>query len=142
MSHTVSGTLTAYTSATLEAAGALNTTSPGLDTLGYHRADFFCTYTRGAAGGSVAVIFEFSLDGENFFQQSYVANQVGFVAGTDYRANAQRYEVLYTSTATGAETFVLSIDDIYAVKVRIRAKEVGVTGTPGTFAATCRFTNV
>ena len=142
MGVTVSSTLTAFASAALPAAGAFTTTGVELDTLGYQRVDFFCKYTRGAAGGSVAIAFEFSLDGTNFFQESYVVNQVGFVAGTDYRANVQQYEVLYTSNSASAETFMLALSDIFAVKIRLIAKEVGVTGTPGTLAVTCRFANV
>ena len=140
MSAVVKDNITAFASAALPAAGAFTTTGVEIDCNGYQLANFFFTYTRGGAAGSVDYAFDFSVDGSTWIQQVYKINSASFSAGTDYRANVQRYEALYTATSANAEYWTDEVDGLHAVKIRIRAKEVGNTGAPGTLAVTCRLT--
>lgn len=100
----------------------------------------YCTYTRGAASGAVTLRPEFSADnGTTFWRQGALSTQA-IVAGSDVLTNVQSSAYLYTSTATGAETFIIELSDaaekdiLIATHIRVSAAETGVPGTPGTLA--------
>lgn len=131
-----------YPSATLEAAGAFKASS-AITVENKRHIGVFCSYTRGASGGSVRIIVEYRPDSENWFQTSLMS-MASVTAGADSNHEIQRQHFTYTSTASGAETFIFWITDpTIAVspnteQIRIQAAELGVTGTPGTFSATLR----
>ncbi len=106
--------------------------------MGYGTGTFYVTYTRAAVGGAVDLQLQFALyledqaGVEDWFTQSLYAP--GAVVGGIETASAIQTEyITYTSTAAGAENFVL--DPIVlggtVSRVRLRCRESGVPGTPG-----------
>lgn len=130
-------------SAALPAAGAWDATPTEQNVAGASALRLSLTYTRGAAGGA----FEFQVESsiyavvgnvpagasewvtEPLFEVDTIA------AGTDAVSLVQRESVSYTSTGAGAEDFFMMPIDLAGIeRIRIRARETGVVGTPGTLS--------
>ena len=131
-----------HPSATLAAAGAYTTT--GAQKIEKQKqVALFCSYTRGAASGAVTIRIEYSFDGTNWFQTSLMSN-AAVTTGSNSSTNIQRNDVVYTSTAAGAETFIIWLTDIdslvkiNAQEIRLQVAESGATGSPGTFRSFLR----
>jgi hypothetical protein len=103
------------------------------------------TYTRGAAGGA----FDWQLEVSHYSvvgivpagasewvtMSLYAAGVVA--AGGDTTSLIQRELISYEATGAGAEdfVFVVALDGLIE-RVRIRARESGAVGTPGTLQIT------
>lgn len=100
------------------------------------------TYTRGAAGGAFEFQMEVSLyavvgnapagAAEWITQSLYEAGAVA--PGVDATSEVQREQQTYTSQGAAAEDFVfgpLALNGTIE-RIRVRARETGVVGTPGT----------
>lgn len=121
---------------TLEAAGAFDTPESVL-CLEYDFFTLLIDYERGAAGGAVTWVTEFSLDGTVWYQSSIYDG--GAVAiNSDTESNVQREEVTYGGTAAAQEFFVygpIEIDQ-FAKYMRVSFAESGQVGNPGECGAT------
>jgi len=130
--------ITFRASAALPAQGAWDTPTE-VAIAGIDAITLYITYTRGAANGA----FDFQIQTspyavdvlvvENWFSQSLYAPGT-LAAGADTTSHDQRELVTYTSTAAGAEPFVFGPIDLDSTveRIRVRARESGVTATPGT----------
>ena len=103
------------------------------------------TYTRGADGGAFDFQLEISIYSINGLVPAGAAEWVtmglyapGPVApGVDSDSRVQREYITYTSQGAVAEDFYFPVELNKAVeRVRVRARESGVTGTPGTLQIT------
>lgn len=123
-------------SAALPAAGAYDAAPTAIEVMGWTEITLLCAYTRGAAGGSVRFKVEFSYDNApTVFYQTTLYQSGALAAGADVNSLLQREDFTYTSTAAGIERFVYHLELPSNVKtLRLTAREVGVVGTPGTFA--------
>jgi hypothetical protein len=103
------------------------------------------TYTRGAAGGAFDFQLEISIysiaglvpaGGAEWVTMALYAP--GPVApGVDSDSRVQREYITYTSQGAAAEDFYFPVELNKAVeRVRVRARESGVVGTPGTLQIT------
>lgn len=106
--------------------------------MGYGTMTLYITYLRAAVGGAVDVQVQMTPytadeeDVEDWFTQSLYAP--GAVAlGVDSASLLQREYITYTSTAAGAENFVLDPIELggTVTRIRVRCRESGVPGTPG-----------
>jgi hypothetical protein len=133
-------------SAALPAAGAWDATPIESFTSGARWLNLAFTYTRGAAGGAFDFQIETSIyavaarvptgASEWITQAIYAAGAV--VAGADTTSLVQRELESYGSQGAAVEDFGYgSLDFGRTVeRVRIRARESGVVGTPGTLQIT------
>lgn len=123
-------------SAALPAAGAWDAAPTAIEVMGWTEIALLCAYTRGAAGGSVRFKVEFSYDdAPTVFYQTTLYQAGALAAGADVNSSLQREDFLYTSTAAAIERFAYHLEIPSNVKtLRLTAREVGVTATPGTFA--------
>ena len=130
-------------SAALPAAGAWDAAPTEFSVAGAASLRLALTYTRGALNGA----FDFQVEvspyavvanapagaSEWVTQALYEADTIA--AGTDATSLMQREQVSYTSTAAGAEDFFPTAIDLSGIeRLRIRARETGVVGTPGTLS--------
>jgi len=131
--------ITVRAAAALPAAGNWDAAPVELAVIGFRWVLLFFAYTRGAAGGAFDFQMQMSpypadVGGvESWFMQSiYAAGAVA--AGVDTQGRIQREYITYASTAAGAEDFVYGPFEINSVveRFRLRARESGVVGTPGT----------
>lgn len=123
--------------------------SPTFDASGEQKVEgqrhlaLFCSYTQGAANGAVTILIEYSPNGSDWFQSSLLFLDA-VTQGSDSDSPIQRNKITYTSTAAGAETFIIWLTDpdhpqkVNAQDIRIQVSETGVPGTPGTFSAILR----
>ena len=135
---------TARVAAALPAAGAYDPAPIEIDNADeYKFLTLVCSYTRGAAGGSVRLLPEFALTivGVDYWGIDAVVNTGAFAAGTDVNSEIQVEDFLYTSTGAGAELFNLTFDIARKDKIRIPCAEVGVVLTPGTMAIYYKLSN-
>ena len=93
-----------------------------------------CTYTRGAAGGYPSIALDLSWDGTTWWQATVADTAAAFSAPS---ANLTVYQVVYDLAApdgAAAVLYAVPIDLRSARLMRVRCKETGVSGTPGTLA--------
>ena len=133
-------------SAALGAAGAWDAAPTESFTSGAEHVTLSFTYTRGAAGGAVDYQIEYSIyavaanvptgASEWVTEPIYAAGAV--VAGADTQSNVQREYQTYTSQGAAAEDFVFGPLALHGTieRIRVRARESGVVGTPGTLQIT------
>ena len=133
-------------SAALPGAGAWDAAPVESSSAFAARMTLAFTYTRGAAGGA----FDWQLEvspyavaanvpagaSEWITEAIYAGGAV--VAGADTQSRVQREYQTYASTGAGAEDFVYGPIDLHSMieRVRVRARESGVVGTPGTLQIT------
>lgn len=133
-------------SAALPAAGAWDAAPTESSASGAHNLTLSFTYERGAAGGAFDWQLEVSIyavaanvptnASEWVTESLYAAGAVA--AGADSRSRVQREFQTYQATGAGAEDFVygpIALDGTVE-RIRVRAKECGVTGTAGTLQIT------
>lgn len=124
--------------AALPAAGAYDASPVPMPVAGWKRLTLFCSYTQGAAGGSVRMLMQFAIAGAPttwYRPTNYRAG--GFVAGADVDSSLQCESLLYTATAAGVERFIYDMDLPSNVEyVRVACAEVGAQAKPGTMAIT------
>lgn len=129
-------------SAALTAAGAWDAAPTESSCMNAQNISLAFTYTRGAAGGA----FEFQIEvsiyalagnapagaSEWVTQSLYEADAVA--PGADSTSEVQREMQTYTSQGAAAEDFVfgpLALNGTIE-RIRVRTRETGVIGTPGT----------
>jgi hypothetical protein len=132
----------ARASAALPAAGAWDAAPTEMACPYFENATFNFTYTRGAAGGA----FDFQIEASPY---SVAANAPAgasewitaaiyaggaVVAGADTTSLVQRELESYASQGAAAEDFSFGPIDLGGTveRIRIRARESGAVGTPGT----------
>lgn len=103
------------------------------------------TYTRGAAGGAFdfqieispyAVVANVPTGASEWITESQLAAGI-LAAGADVQNRVQREYQTYQATGAGAEDFVYVMDlPTHIERIRVRARESGVVGTPGTLQIT------
>lgn len=132
----------ARASAALPAAGAWETSPTELFVSEASWLTVFLTYTRGAAGGA----YDWQLESSPYSLTAAVpagaqewgdplAYAVGAVAaGADTQSQAQEEYINYESTGAAAEMQVFGPIHLGGAveRIRIRCRETGVVGTPGT----------
>ena len=136
--------VTMRASAALPAAGAWDAAPTEQNVAGAGSVLLQFTYTRGAAGGA----FDFQIQSSIYSIAANVPAGAGewaneslyapgaVVSGADSQSLIQSEYATYGSTAAGAETFEygpIELDHVVE-RLRIRARESGVTGIPGTLA--------
>jgi len=137
---------TVRASAALPAAGAWDATPTALVSAYATSLNLHFTYTRGAVGGA----FDFQLEvspyavaanvpagaAEWVTESLYAPGAV--VAGADSTSLVQRELQSYTSQGAAAEDFVFGpiAFSFNVERYRVRARESGVVGTPGTLQIT------
>lgn len=136
--------VTLRASAALPAAGAWDAAPTESSVMGADHIALNFTYTRGAAGGAFdwqlwvsiyAVAGNVPAGADEWVAESlYAAGAV--VPGADSTSTAQRELESYTATGAAAESFVFGPIQLLGTieRVRVRARESGVVGTPGTLA--------
>lgn len=153
MPHPISATYldvqVARASAALEAAGAWDPTPTALACPGFNSLTLAFTYTRGAAGGAFDFQVEYSLysivgdvaAGASEWITEAIYAGGGVAAGADTTSLVQRELQSYTSQGAAAEDFLFGAIELdgAAERVRIRARESGVAGTPGTLQIQANF---
>ncbi len=130
----------ARASAALAAAGAWDTPTEFFVS-GAQNLTFAFTYTRGAAGGAFDYQIEISLYAVTANAPTGAAEWItealyasgGVVAGADTQSRIQREFETYASQGAAAEDFAYGPIALLGTveRVRIRARESGVAGTPG-----------
>jgi len=136
--------ITLRASAALPAAGAWDAAPTETFVANAENMTLSFTYTRGGAGGAFDWQLEVSIyaiaanvpagASEWVTESLYAAGAVA--AGADTTSNVQRELQSYQATAAGAEDFVFGpiVLDRTVERVRVRAKESGAAGTPGTLS--------
>ena len=132
----------ARASAALAAAGAWDATPTEFFVSGAQNLTLGFTYTRGAAGGAFDYQIEVSLysltanaptgAAEWITESVYASGAVA--AGADTQSRVQREYQTYQSQGAAAEDFAYGVIALNGTieRARIRARESGVVGTPGT----------
>jgi len=131
-------------SAALAAAGAWDATPTASFSSGADHVTLAFTYTRGAAGGAFdwqlevspyAIVGNVPAGAAEWITESLYASG-GVVGGADTQSRVQREYQTYGSTAAGAEDFVYGPIALHGTieRIRVRARESGVVGTPGTLS--------
>ena len=133
-------------SAALGAAGAWDAAPTESFSSGAQAITLSFTYTRGAAGGGFEFQFEYSIysvvgnvpAGASEWVTESIYGSGAVAAGADTTSLVQRELQSYTSQGAGAEDFIYGPIPIVGTveRVRIRARESGVVGTPGTLQIT------
>lgn len=128
-------------SAALAAAGAWDAAPTESFSSGAHNLTLSFTYTRGAAGGAFdwqlqisiyAVAANVPTGADEWITESiYAAGAV--IPGTDTASDVQREYETYQSQGAAAESFPYGPIALKGTveRIRVRARESGVTGTPG-----------
>ena len=133
-------------SAALGAAGAWDATPTASFCSGAQHISLYFTYTRGAVGGA----FDFQMEVSAYAVAGNVPTgasewvtqslyEAGAVApGADTTSEIQRELITYGSQGAAAEDFVFGPLELRGTveRIRVRAKESGVVGTPGTLQIT------
>ena len=136
--------VTMRASAALPAAGAWDAAPTEQSVAGAGSVLISFTYTRGAAGGAFDWQLESSIysvaanvpAGAGEWGDETVIAVGGVVAGADTQSLVQDEYQTFTSSGAAAETFVfgpIELDHVVE-RIRIPARESGVTQTPGTLA--------
>jgi hypothetical protein len=131
-------------SAALPAAGAWDATPTETSVAGGENMTLSFTYTRGGAGGAFdwqletsiyAVAANVPTDAAEWVTE-YAHTQAVVAAGADTTDSVQRELHSYQATAAGAEDFFFGPIALEKniERVRVRAKESGATGSPGTLS--------
>ena len=133
-------------SAALGAAGAWDAAPTEFFSSGAERLTLSFTYTRGAAGGAFDWELEVSIyavvgnvpAGASEWVTESVYSAGAVAAGADTQSLVQREYQTYTSQGAAAEDFVFGPIELHGTieRIRIRARESGATGTPGTLQIT------
>lgn len=135
--------VTMRASAALEAAGAWDAAPTEQNIAGGDKLRLSLTYTRGGAAGA----FEFQVEASIYSIAGNVpAGAAEWVtqalyepgllaAGVDEVSLMQRESVSYTATGAAAEDFFPTPIDLAGLeRVRVRARETGNVGAPGTLS--------
>lgn len=149
MPHPISDTYldvqTARASAALPGAGAFDPAPAELACPGFDFVTFYCTYTRGAAGGA----FEFKIEAApnssgTVWHQSTLYSPGTVAPGSDVVSDIQREGIEYEATGAPAELFVYGPLELRGTveRIRVSARETGVAGTPGTLSIEARFSSM
>jgi len=133
-------------SAALAAAGAWDATPTESFSSGAHNLTLSFTYTRSAVGGAFdwqlqisiyAVAANVPTGADEWVTEAvYAAGAVA--AGADTTSRVQRELQTYQATAAATESFPIGPIELNGTveRIRVRAKESGVVGTPGTLQIT------
>jgi len=132
----------ARASAALPAAGVYDATPTVMPCAYFDSVTFSFTYTRGAAGGAFNWQMETSpysiagnvpTDASEWVTEAIKAAGA-VVAGADTTSLVQRDSQSYTSQGAAAEDFSFGPIELNGTveRIRVRAAESGVVGTPGT----------
>ena len=139
----------ARASAALPAAGAWDATPTEMASPYFDYVTLSFTYTRGAAGGAFdwqietspySVAANVPVGASEWVTESiYAAGAVA--AGADTTSLVQRELQSYTSQGAAAEDFVYGPIALNGTveRIRVRARESGVVGTPGTLQIQANF---
>jgi len=139
----------ARASAALPAAGAWDATPTELACPYFQQVALTFTYTRGALNGAFDFQIEVSLysvaanvpagASEWVTESIYAAGAVA--AGADTTSQVQRELQSYTSQGAAAEDFVYGPVNLGGTieRIRVRARESGAVGTPGTLQIEASF---
>ena len=130
----------------LPAAGAWDATPTEQNIAGGRRFTLAFTYTRAAAGGAFDWQLEVSLysvlanvptDASEWITESVYASGA-VAAGVDTQSRVQREYQTYVSQGADPEDFVYGPVEVHGTieRVRVRAKESGAVGNPGTLQIT------
>lgn len=129
-------------SAALPAAGAWDAAPIEITAAYAQFITLYLTYTRGDANGAFDFQVHYSpysLAGlvpagasEWVMMTAYDAGMIA--AGVDTQSSAQREYITYTAVGAAAEALVFGPLDLRGTveRIRVRARESGVVGTPGT----------
>lgn len=131
----------ARVSAALPAAGAYDTTPLILESPSAWFVTYYFRYTAGAAGGGFSFKVEVSPDSTPIWHQTTIYAPGTVTPGADTVSTLQREELDYLAVGVGLESFVYGPVDLRRTveRVRLFAKETGVTATPGTLAVIAVF---
>lgn len=130
-------TTTLRASAALPAAGALDPTGDSIIVDGSSFVQFYFTYTRGDPAGRCAFIVEGSLDGVSWFQLQIVDPSTLSAGQIDTADLVVRLPV----TTSAVHNWTVGQDVTGFRRIRVRAKEVGSVGSPGTLVIQAAFSN-
>lgn len=136
--------ITLRASAALEAAGAWDPAPTETSVAGGENMTLAFTYTRGGAGGAFDWQIEISIyavaanvpAGASEWVTESIYGAGAVAAGADSQSRVQREFQTYQATVAGAEDFVfgpIALDKTVE-RIRIRARESGAAGTPGTLS--------
>lgn len=132
------GPLTTIRSGALAAAGAWDSDGTALPVYRESAVSLFVRYAQGGSGGSAEVLVEVSPvgGGDDWLPAEEVLDAASAVtSGASSRVPAGSLSVLIT----GADVSVHRIIEVGAAeRVRVRAREVGATSTPGTLTVRAR----
>lgn len=141
----------ARASAALPAAGAWDAAPTEMICAGFDEVILAFTYTRGAAGGAFDFQIETSIysaaavapAGAAEWKTESILAAGAVVAGADTQNLVQRDYQGYTSQGAAAEDFTYGPLKLGAVveRIRVRARETGVVGTPGTLQIQAQFSS-
>jgi len=131
--------VTIRASATLAGSGAYDTPTAIL-LKNFRNIQFFLTYTRAAAGGSMGIKIEYSPDGTNWFRKTAMDAEAVTTA-TSLALETQTMTYLYKNESAAAQAFALPVLKVCTAQMRISVAEVGATGTPGTAVAIMYYAN-
>jgi len=133
-------------SAALAGAGAWDAAPVEIAVAGYNSITLAFTYTRGGAAGAFDFQIQYSLYGAAANAPAGAAEWVteaiysggGVVAGVDTTSRVQRELQTYQATAGAEEAFLFGgIEIDHAIeRIRVRARESGNQGAPGTLQIT------
>lgn len=134
-------------SAALPAAGAWDAAPVEVESPGGSELTLVFSYTRGAAGGA----FDFQIGtsiysavstppaGAAAWAQESLYQLGVLAAGADAQSRVQMEYQTYQATGAAQEAFVFTVKLSQSTeRVRVRARESGVVGTPGTLQITGR----
>ncbi len=120
-------------SAALAAAGAFDTPTP-IPLPSYAKSiTLWCTYTRGASGGSCALRPEISPDGATWYRPTLAQSSKAAAPFGTVPLLAQEYTGPVPADGS-ALRFAVPLDVAGARFLRVASAEAGVTATPGTLA--------
>lgn len=133
-------------SAALPGAGAWDATPTESSSAFVENATLTFTYTRGAANGAFdwqlwtsiySVAANVPAGAEEWSSESVYAGGV-LAAGVDTQSRVQREHQTYEATGAAAESFAYGPIALNGTieRIRVRARESGAVGTPGTLQIT------
>jgi len=130
-------------SAALPAAGAWDAAPTEFSVAGGEMMRLSLTYTRGGAAGAFQFQVEASIysvaanvpAGASEWVTQALYDPTAVVAGADVVSLMQRESQSYTATGAGAEDFFPTPMSLQGIeRIRIRARETGNVGAPGTLS--------
>lgn len=131
---------TVRASAALPAAGAWDDAADvtELRVHEFSQVTVFADYTEGTSGGAVEYVVETSpvSSGDDWFPAEEVIDETAVASSGESRIFPVRAASMRLNGTQRAPAHTLDVSG--ADRLRVRAREVGVTGTPGTFRVRAR----